>query len=302
VQVVDSLPWRPEALLRLLAGVLTCVLLGAWVGLLWRAWPQARSWVLWAMALPGMAALLCALWVSRQPIRWETLRRWVMAFGLSFYTGLILLSLAHQWVGIAERRPGLPQLVLAGLSFQGAALVLVTLFLREHGTGWRETFGLRVRPWRSMGFGLVAGCAILPVAWGLQLFTMALLQRLHVEAEVQVAVQVLQSTPDWRRQLAMAVVAVVLAPLAEEALFRGLLFRTLQGLGYRRLAWWGTALLFALVHANAASFAALIVLALWLAWLYDRAGNLLAPITAHAVFNALNFVALQLYQRIGAGV
>jgi membrane protease YdiL (CAAX protease family) len=297
-----DLPWRPEALLRLVVGVLTCVLLGAWAGLLWRAWSgEHLTWRVSLAAVVGMSALGWALKMTRQPVGLESFRRWILHFGFGFYVGLVLLSLAHQWVPDLERRPGLPQLVLAGLSFQGAALVLVTLFLREHGTGWREAFGLWLRPIRALGLGVAGACVILPVAWALQLLTMALLQRFDYPAEVQVAVQVLQTTPDWRQQLAMAVVAIGLAPPAEEALFRGLLFRTLQQVGYRRLARWGTALLFALVHANAASFAALVGLALALAWLYERTGNLLAPIVAHAVFNALNFAALQVYQRWWAG-
>ncbi|MGA4579660.1 lysostaphin resistance A-like protein [Limisphaera sp. VF-2] len=297
-----DLPWRPEALLRLVVGVLTCVLLGAWAGLLWRAWSgEHLTWRVSLAAVVGMIALGWALRMTRQPIRWDSFRRWALHFGPGFYVGLVLLSLAHQWVPGLERRPGLPQLVLAGLSFQGATLVLVTLFLREHGTGWREAFGLRLRPGRALGLGVATACVILPVAWALQLLTMAVLHRFHYPAEVQVAVQVLQTTPDWRQQLAMAVVAIGLAPPAEEALFRGLLFHTLQQVGYPRLAWWGTALLFALVHANAASFVALVGLALALAWLYERTGNLLAPIVAHAVFNALNFAALQVYQRWWAG-
>lgn len=296
-----ELPWRPEALLRLVTGMLSCVLLGAWMGLLWRAWSGGQlTWRTSLTAGVGMLALGWALRVTRQPIRWDSFRRWAIHFGLGFYLGLLLLSLAHRWVPV-EQRPGLPQLILAGLSFQGAALVLVTLFLREHGTGWKEAFGLERRAPRALGLGVAVACAILPVAWALQLLTMWVLQRFQYSAEVQVAVQVLQTTPDWRQQLAMGVVAIALAPPAEEALFRGLLFRTLQQAGYPRLAWGGTALLFALVHANAASFVALTGLALTLAWLYERTGNLLAPIMAHAVFNGLNFAALQVYQRWWAG-
>ena len=34
----------------------------------------------------------------------------------------------------------------------------------------------------------------------------------------------------------------------------------------------------------------LLLLALLLTWLYEKSGNLLAPISAHVAFNALNFV------------
>ena len=81
--------------------------------------------------------------------------------------------------------------------------------------------------------------------------------------------------------------------------------------GFPRLALWGTALFFALIHFNLATFLPLLLLALVLTWLYEKTGNLLAPIAAHAAFNALQFaifyllpVATEKYEwlrRLGGG-
>jgi hypothetical protein len=59
--------------------------------------------------------------------------------------------------------------------------------------------------------------------------------------------------------------------------------------GFPRLALWGTSLLFAVVHWNVATFVPLLLLAVVLTLLYEKTNNLLAPIAAHALFNALNF-------------
>jgi hypothetical protein len=75
-------------------------------------------------------------------------------------------------------------------------------------------------------------------------------------------------------------------------LFRGILYPAIKQAGFPRIALWSTVLLFAAVHLNAVTFLPLAVLALILTALYERTDNLLAPITAHALFNALNFVAL----------
>ena len=95
-------------------------------------------------------------------------------------------------------------------------------------------------------------------------------------------------------------VAIVIAPPAEEALFRGLIYPAVKRAGFPRLAWWGSAVLFAAVHWNLPSFLPLILLALVLTWLYEKTDNLLAPIAAHGLFNALNFVALQVYDQVWA--
>ena len=90
-------------------------------------------------------------------------------------------------------------------------------------------------------------------------------------------------------RFALAVVAIVLAPISEEIIFRGILYPTVKRLGYPRLALWGVALLFAAIHASLPIFLPLFLLAVALTLLYEKTGNLLAPIAAHALFNALNF-------------
>jgi membrane protease YdiL (CAAX protease family) len=47
---------------------------------------------------------------------------------------------------------------------------------------------------------------------------------------------------------------------------------------------------------NVAIFLPLLVLAVILTFLYEHTGNLLAAITAHAVFNAMNFATLYIRQ------
>jgi membrane protease YdiL (CAAX protease family) len=63
------------------------------------------------------------------------------------------------------------------------------------------------------------------------------------------------------------------------------------------VALWGTALLFAATHHNAATFLPLTLLAIVLARLYEKTNNLLAPIITHSMFNAMNFLVLYLVQQ-----
>ena len=79
--------------------------------------------------------------------------------------------------------------------------------------------------------------------------------------------------------------AVVAAPLAEEFIFRGLVFgglRRTMGLGASMVM---SAALFAIVHPPA-SMLPVFVLGLGAALLYDRTRSLLAPVLMHAVYNA----------------
>jgi membrane protease YdiL (CAAX protease family) len=297
--MLPETPWRMEALIRLLLGALVCVLAGGLMTCLLRlarAGMVAHPLAAWAVIGGGMVALGVALGLTRQPWQFETMRRRLTGLVVSLYTGLVLTGVAQRLVPAPAGAPGPDQMIIAGISFQGMTLVLVSLFLREQGLRWTTAFGWRERPWRAMGWGALAVGAVLPVAWLLQLGIVQLLTRLNLGADAQVAVQVLRDAPAWTDRLPLGIIAIVIAPPAEEAVFRGLIYPTIKRLGYPRLALWGTTLLFAAIHWNLASFLPLVLLALVLTWLYERTGNLLAPMVTHALFNAVNFMALQLVE------
>jgi uncharacterized protein len=100
----------------------------------------------------------------------------------------------------------------------------------------------------------------------------------------------------WPDRIYFGVLAILLAPVAEELLFRGILYPAIKQAGFPRVALWGTALLFAATHHNLPTFLPLALLAIALALLYEKTNNLLAPIAAHSLFNMMNFLVLFLVQ------
>jgi membrane protease YdiL (CAAX protease family) len=182
--------------------------------------------------------------------------------------------------------------VLAGLSFQGASLVLVGLFLREHDLRWADAFGFTNEWQRALLLGVLVTALFLPVGWGLQWASAQFMTRVDVEPVEQQAIHTLRITENWLSRAVLAVVAMGLAPLAEEILFRGILYPAVKQAGYRRLALWGTSVLFAVIHVNLATLLPLLTLSVALTLLYEKTNNLLAPIVAHALFNAINFLRL----------
>jgi membrane protease YdiL (CAAX protease family) len=84
--------------------------------------------------------------------------------------------------------------------------------------------------------------------------------------------------------------ATITAPLAEELVFRGILQRLLQQL--LMLPWLAillTSLAFAAMHQPWTLRPPIFLLSLVLGWAYFRTGNILVPLVAHAVFNAVEF-------------
>ena len=95
----------------------------------------------------------------------------------------------------------------------------------------------------------------------------------------------------------MIVLAIVLAPVTEELVFRAGLFRFLRAWTPRWVALVVSALLFASLHVNwttlegLTSFAPLTVLAIMYSLAYEQTGHIGTPIVAHSLFN-LNTIVL----------
>ncbi len=183
--------------------------------------------------------------------------------------------------------------LVGNLAFQGAALFLIHWFLRDHKMGWREAFGW----WDQQRFWALRKAAItfmiaLPVAMWLGSASAQCLEWFDIPAEPQTAVKTLQETSSWAQRLYFGAVAILLAPVVEEFLFRGVLFPSIRQLGYPKFAFWGTSVLFGAFHGNLLTFVPLTFLAVLLTGLYERTGVLLAPMLAHSLFNAANFAWL----------
>ena len=85
---------------------------------------------------------------------------------------------------------------------------------------------------------------------------------------------------------------VVMAPVAEEFIFRGVLYTFIKQMGYPKLALFGVSAAFALIHGSAPLALSLFMLALVLTWLYEKTDNLLASIMTHSLFNFVGLLAL----------
>jgi membrane protease YdiL (CAAX protease family) len=179
------------------------------------------------------------------------------------------------------------------LSFQGAAWILIIIFLKLHDLGWRDAFGFRnANLKRSLLLAAGTLALALPVVLGLQQVSALALHKFGWPPEDQRAVELIANAKSvWLRGY-LAFFAMVLAPVAEEFVFRGVLFPFVKQLGWPKLAWFGVSFLFALIHLNAPSFVPLFVLALVFTWVYQKTDCLLAPIAAHSLFNTANLVIL----------
>jgi membrane protease YdiL (CAAX protease family) len=149
-------------------------------------------------------------------------------------------------------------------------------------------------PIRALGM-LRAGAGTFLAAMPLLVLTSlawrALLQLLGLPAERQALVDLFQQAESGPLLALLIAIAVGLAPITEEIVFRAGLFRYARTRLPRALALLAPAILFAALHANLSSFAPLVVLAVVFSLAYERTGSIGVPIIAHGLFN-LNTVVL----------
>ena len=232
--------------------------------------------------------------LSHKPWQIESVIQLVAGVFVCLCTGVVMAGLLRQ-AGVAgfKTADSFGGVLLGTLSFQGAAWVLILFFLRQHEVRWRDAFGFsNANLKKSL---LFAGLLLIPallVVLGLQHLSALALQKHGWPVEDQRAIElIVRSKSLWQRGY-FVLFAVVLVPVAEEFIFRGVLYPMVKQWGRPRLALVGVSLLFALIHFDLPTFLPLFALALALTWLYEQTDCLLAPITTHSLFNAANLVIL----------
>lgn len=222
---------------------------------------------------------------------------WGVASWLGPLGTLAALIVVGQLVGAtAARRGGLPQPVGIGVTVVAEGVLLVALLafgrgIAARGGGWRTAFGLdriRVADWAPWGLGLA-------VVWLGRTTVSLVANALSGGRAMAQASNVHLARPGVLEVVGLALTIVVLAPVAEELMFRGLLLRSFM----RRLSFWPAAListaLFAAFHVyevhtalGAVTLAASVAtLGLGNCYLVRITGRLTPGIMVHATFNAV---------------
>lgn len=256
--------------------------------------PGSAALLLVAIAVVGVAAHRGLLRLSRPPRDAGISAVALVALALA----MLLSQQVGASVGAALAGGAPPVDAPASATARMQAFAIVGAFLAQL-PGVVALARLRGGAPRARAVDAGLGLLVAAVAWPIVAATAAAAawaqeRLLHVSTDA-LAHDTLQliARPDarpWGR--ALALLAVVAAPIVEETFYRGLLQPAARSAG---LSAWASvvvvAALFAVMHASVApppALAALFVFGVALGWARERTGGLLASIVAHAAFNAGN--------------
>ena len=149
---------------------------------------------------------------------------------------------------------------------------------------------IRMHFGQALPRALVLFVRFVPVIWIASLIWGGLIYVLDLEAPPQPLITLFAEGGNVFGMTLMALFAVVLAPISEELLFRGCLYRFLKSQTNISFAFLISGALFAIMHGNLATFVPLMIIGILLAYLYEQEGNILVPICFHACFNAFSLL------------
>lgn len=147
--------------------------------------------------------------------------------------------------------------------------------------------------------GALLFLAGLPLVWGsafLWTYFRNLWKKLGVTIDTpqQELVAIIRDSDSLPFLALVAFIAVVLAPVSEELVFRRGIYRFLKGKISPLAALTVSSLLFAMIHFNIQSFLALFTLGMLLGRAYERTGSVATPILYHSFFNLTTILIITL--------
>lgn len=239
----------------------------------------------------GSAAIFSRLiqTISRSPS--DQIRTDVFGRADAVFVGLVIGGLGLLYVTSAlmggDKKPEITNDgIIASCILNLGVIGAILMFLGLRGINPLQVFGLTgvATPRKFLlGLGLLV-CAY-PLIILAQMISYAFTSP---EARVQDVVTFLLNTDKWSERITVSVLAVVMAPMLEELIFRGYLYGVIRKYGGRVSAILITSLIFAAIHVHLPAMLALFVLAVVLCLAYERTGSLWVPIFMHATFNSVS--------------
>jgi membrane protease YdiL (CAAX protease family) len=148
------------------------------------------------------------------------------------------------------------------------------------GLSWANVTLREACPLRSFPVRIVP--ALLIASFGLTILLLEVTGWIPMPESIR---KQLSQQAESSSKLAMFLSAVVMAPVAEEFLFRGLMLRGYLGRYSVKKAVWASSIVFALFHLNPWQAVVALPTGLGLAWLFLRTGSLIPCILGHMMVN-----------------
>jgi membrane protease YdiL (CAAX protease family) len=187
--------------------------------------------------------------------------------------------------------------LIISMAFNLIMCVGLLLYLFQvRGLNPAELFGLANLHWRSMIRVVSVFTVVILISVNLiSSISVSWLQDVWPNLEPQETVKAFKESSSIGFKFLVVIAAVVIAPLAEETLFRGFVYGVLKRYTDAPFAALSSSLMFAIIHMHVGSLLPLCMLAVLFCLAYEITGCLLVPMLLHAIFNAVSIIAMMFW-------
>lgn len=265
-------------------------------------WHQALQWTLLAGGTVAIG------WIvrheRRNPPDREMLtdvitgRAWKLVQVFLLLGTLLALYISAGFIGQffqGERRDWLPYVQLGvTIIIYGTLMIEMGMISRRRGGVGAENLGMDFSSFRKIGLAPLIYLGAIPlVILASKLYQFILSLIFTTEPELQEVAQIVSN--EWSLLKTLYVcMAIFVAPIYEELLYRGVFFPYLVKRSNLTIGTVVGSVLFAVMHNNAGSLISLTLLSIILSLAYWRTGSLWVSIGVHMIFNAVTILALNI--------
>ncbi|HMO04484.1 MAG TPA: type II CAAX endopeptidase family protein [Kiritimatiellia bacterium] len=265
-------------------------------------------WLYGSVFILGFILLAAFTWrIQRKPLDWdEPVRRlawrpWSLRSAAVIVLPLlavqVLLGFAH--AAFADRMPWSEPdgeralIIVQSLLFHWLCFALIAASLYLNRLPWGTAFGFSPKGiGREILWGVGIMIGVMPLLIGYNVVAQIVMNWMGYEPPVQDVTRIIHGASDVPTKVYFALLAVVIAPVVEELLFRGVLLPALTRYAGVKPAIVAVSVLFALVHGHLPSAVPLFILSAALSLAYIYRGSLVTSIAMHAFFNSMTIAVI----------
>lgn len=261
-----------------------------------------------AVFLVGLVLLFgFTMRIQSKPLDWdEPVHRldslpWSLASTLYIVVPLVLVQVVFATMYSlfqGEDSPGSSDneramVVVHSLLFHWVCFALIGLSLHVRRLPWATTFGFSSRTfWREAGWGVAIIIGVMPILIGYNFVAQLVMDWFGYQPPVQDVTRIIFGASDLSTKIYFALLAVVIAPVVEEMLFRGILLPAITRKTGVKPAIVIVSVLFAAVHGHLPSAVPLFILSIALSLGYIYRGSLVTSIAMHSFFNSMTIAVI----------
>jgi membrane protease YdiL (CAAX protease family) len=262
-----------------------------------------RDVYLIGMASAAVAVLVYAFIRSKSQLAWNyqgnvLARPYNVLDGMAVLLLLVIIGagfFAEPQKGAASGGGAAPEgagaeAILVGMLFMLVICTFIIVYLRlVRDLHPPELFGLRHM---TVPQALLWAFLAIVVTYGVVYLVAKLKEGVSQDQSPQDTVEAFRKSVDWGFRILMGFMAIVIAPVTEELIFRGFVYGVAKRFTDRWFATIFSAVMFSIVHMHVGSAPELFVLGVGFALAYEQTGCLLVPVFMHMIFNAWNIFLL----------